>query len=176
MKISELKALASLEKAATIPVALLGENRSITIGQLVEALQSSIVPFGAVMEIPSDVGITYADGNSGTGLTPIWDTRTRKFYGMSIKDLTTYYTNFAGQSSFYDDKGNVRQDCLFIAASGRLYYFNGSNLISAGITDAQAELLVKLTPKKVASESILEAMKKVGEIVPGQIYYIPETD
>lgn len=45
MKISELSPLAQLQKAAQIPVAIAGENRSITLGQILSALQNTIVPF-----------------------------------------------------------------------------------------------------------------------------------
>ena len=70
----------------------------------------------------------------------------------------------------------MRQNVLYVTPVGRLYVFDGSALLSAGLTDEQEELLKKLTPQAVASESDLEAMKAAGEIVPGQIYYIAETE
>lgn len=64
---------------------------------------------------------------------------------------------------------------FFATKEGRLYRFN-DGLISCGLTDEQAELLQKLTPKELASEAELEALKAAGEIIPGQLYYIAETE
>ena len=93
-----------------------------------------------------------------------------------IDDEKYFYAEWPGSEQFYAAEEQVRTDCLFIAGDGRLYRFNGEDLISAGLTDDQAELLKKLTPQRVESESDLEAMQAAGVIVPGQIYYIPEND
>ncbi len=178
MKISELTALTALEKAAQIPVALLGENRSISLGQILEALQKSVVRFGS--DMPDSVTKTYAEGSTESDadkIVPVWDEDTQKFYGtLVISGAATLYSEWTSKADYYDEAGAVRRDCLFIQPDGRLWYFNGTTLISAGLTDAQAALLQKLTPKPIGSESELEALQKAGEIIPGQIYYIPEDE
>ena len=174
MKISELTPLASLQMAAQIPVAVAGENRSITLGQIIEALQGAIVPFTHVMTATNTT--SYASGSTNERGVIVWETKTQKFYhAVPSTGAIVLYSNFSGKDNFYRD-GNVRTDCLFINADGRLFRWNGSALMPAGLTDTQAELLQKLTPVPVESESVLEAMKAAGEIVPGQMYYIPESD
>ena len=179
MKISELTPLSSLQTAAQIPVAIKGENRSISIGQILSALQSSIVVFNSI--VPAGLDKTYATGSTHLSTFIIYDEDTKKFYGAVyiFQEGTnnfnlTLYSEFTGMDNFYRE-GEVRTDCLFAAEDGRLYrYENG--LISCGLTDAQAELLQKLTPKELASEAELEALKAAGEIIPGQLYYIAETE
>lgn len=174
MKISELTPLTRLQTAAQIPVAVAGENRSITLGQIIEALQGAIVPFTHVMTATNTT--SYASGSTNERGVIVWETKTQKFYhAVPSTGTLVLYSDFSGKDNFYRD-GNVRTDCLFINADGRLYRWNGSALMSAGLTDTQAELLQKLTPIPVESESVLEAMKAAGEIVPGQMYYIPESD
>ena len=173
MKISELTQLSSLQTAAQIPVAIDGENRSVAIGQILSALQSSIVPAGQDK--------TYATGSTMLPVFTVFDPDTKKFYGGLYISLAgtnnsnlMLYSEFAGMDNFYRD-GGVRTDCLFATKEGRLYRFN-DGLISCGLTDEQAELLQKLTPKELASEAELEALKAAGEIIPGQLYYIAETE
>lgn len=91
-----------------------------------------------------------------------------------VNNTLILYSEFPEKDNFYRD-GEVRTDCLFSAKEGRLYRFS-DGLISCGLTDEQAELLQKLTPKELASEEELEALKAAGEIVPGQLYYIPEAE
>lgn len=179
MKISELTPLSSLQDAAQIPVAIDGENRSVSIKQILEALQSSIVVFKHFVE--SGINKTYTTGGTEIMTYPVYDAYTKKFWGAlyEINEVTgitsvILYSDFANKDSFYRN-GEVRTDCLFAAEDGRLYrYANG--LISCGLTDAQAELLKKLTPRELASEAELEALKAAGEIIPGQLYYIAETE
>lgn len=176
MKISELTPLTRLQTAAQIPVAVAGENRSITLGQIIEALQGAIVPFAYTFI--SDRYTVFAEGRTDEIGQIVWDTATENFYkSIRIQSTGTYtlYSDFSGKDNFYRD-GNVRTDCLFIDATGRLFRWNGHALISAGLTDEQAVLLQRLTPIPIGSESELEAMKAAGEIIPGQMYYIPETD
>lgn len=179
MKISELTQLSSLQTAAQIPVAIEGENRSVTIGQILSALQSSIAVFDSI--VPAGQNKTYATGSTTLPIIIVFDPDTKKFYGglYTIQVGTnnsnlTLYSEFAGMDNFYRD-GKVRTDCLFATKEGRLYRFS-DGLISCGLTDEQAELLQKLTPKELASEAELEALKAVGEIIPGQLYYIAETE
>ena len=180
MKISELTPLSRIQDAAQIPVAIDGENRSVSIKQILGALQRSIVVFKHFVE--SGINKTYTTGGTEIMTYPVYDAYTKKFWGAlyEINEVTgitsvILYSDFADKVSFYRDDGEVRTDCLFAAEDGRLYrYANG--LISCGLTDAQAELLKKLTPKELASEAELEALKAAGEIVPGQLYYIAETE
>lgn len=176
MKISELTPLASLQTAAQIPVAVAGENRSITLGQIIEALQSAVVPFAYVYT--SDSNTIFAEGVSDEVGEIVWETETRQFYSavwIRATNQMCLYSRFDGVDNFCRD-GFTRIDCLFIDIDGHLYRWNGIELISAGLTNAQAELLQRLTPIPIGSESELEAMKAAGEIIPGQMYYIPETD
>lgn len=177
MKISELLPLSQLQAAATIPVAIAGENRSITLGQIIAAVNSSIVMFDEIL--PDTMARNYATGSTLKPTVIMWDPQTKKFYaGLyndTIENHVILYTEFARKGEFYTED-QVRQDCLYITPDGRLYAYNGSDLISAGLTNEQANLLQLLTPKAIASESVLEAMELAGEIVPGQIYYIPEEE
>lgn len=179
MKISELTPLSSLQTAAQIPIAIEGENRSVTIGQILSSLQSSIAVFDSI--VPAGQDKTYATGSTMLPILIVFDPDTKKFYGGlyifqvgTNNSNLTLYSEFAGMDNFYRD-GKVRTDCLFAAKDGRLYRY-ADGLISCGLTDAQAELLQKLTPKELASEAELEALKAAGEIVPGQLYYIAETE
>lgn len=185
MKISDLSPLAQLQRAAQIPVAIAGENRNITLGQIIDALQSVIIPFNRVAPKNPATLVQYAAGSTALPL-PIWyDPNSMKFCAVKTSSATVvglpatsivFYNEFPGSDIFNDENGATRTDCLFIADDGRLYRFTGSALISAGLTDDQAALLKKLTPQKVNSESELEAMQRAGEIIPGQIYYIPENE
>lgn len=179
MKISELTPLSSLQDAAQIPVAIDGENRSVSIKQILDALQSSIVVFDNM--VAEGQKKTYATGSTNLPTSIMYDADTKKFYaGLCIFQVgtnesnLTLYSEFDGKDNYYRE-GEVRTDCLFAAKDGRLYRY-ADGLISCGLTDAQAELLQKLTPKELASEAELEALKAAGEIVPGQLYYIAETE
>ena len=179
MKISELTPLSSLQDAAQIPVAIDGENRSVSIKQILDALQSSIVVFDNM--VAEGQKKTYATGSTNLPTFIMYDADTKKFYaGLYIfpvgtnESTLTLYSEFDGKDNYYRE-GEVRTDCLFAAKDGRLYRY-ADGLISCGLTDAQAELLQKLTPKELASEAELEALKAAGEIVPGQLYYIAETE
>ena len=109
--------------------------------------------------------------NGGYTVT-IGDYTLRLIGGYEARWTNEYDT----ENQFTDYKGDtVRTDCLFARPDGRLYRFNGG-LISCGLTDAQAELLQKLTPKELANETELEALKAAGEIIPGQLYYIAEAE
>jgi hypothetical protein len=182
MKISELLKSGSIARAMEIPVAIAGENRSLTLGQIMDALATAIVPFNRV-ELKTFSFVQIATGASTVKLPIVF--YNGKFYALqetttTVSGVTTtqavLYTEFASKDRFYDDSGNMRTDCLFIAGDGRLYRHTGTELISAGLTDAQAEQIKLLTPIPVESEDALAALETAGEIVPGQIYYIPEND
>lgn len=185
MKISELTGSSAINRAMQIPVAISGENRSLTLGQIIDALASSVVPFARINSAAYDVE-SMGMGQTVEALPIVFDNRAthKNFYALKvttrivagvIRRTAIFYTNFPNREKFYDDNG-IRTDCLFIATDGRLYRYNGTDLISAGITDEQAQQLKLLTPIPVESEAALEALEKAGEIVPGQMYYIPEND
>lgn len=182
MKISELLKSGSIDRAMEIPVAIAGENRSLTLGQIMDALATAIVPFNRV-ELKTFSFVQIATGTTTVKLPIVF--YNGKFYALqetttTVSGVTTtqavLYTEFASKDRFYDDSGNVRSDCLYISNEGRLYRFFGNKLISAGITDEQAQQIKLLTPEPVASEGALKAMEDAGLIVPGQLYYIPEND
>lgn len=182
MKISELLKSGSIVRAMEIPVAIAGENRSLTLGQIMDALATAIVPFSWV-ELKTFSFVQIATGAATVKLPIVF--YNGKFYALqetttTVSGVTTtqavLYTEFGNKDRFYDDNGSVRTDCLFISSEGRLYRFFDNKLISAGITDEQARQIKLLTPEPVASESALKAMEDAGLIVPGQLYYIPEND
>lgn len=167
-----------------IPVTITGENRSVTLGQILDALAATVVPFYGIDDTPGN-RVQYSLGSTNfVSQRIVFDRPSGKFWaavyntisaaGQTSKSVVLY-SEFANRDYYYDGD-NTRTDCLFIDKDGRLYRYNGTALISAGLTDDQAELLRKLTPQAVASESDLEAMESAGEIVPGQIYYISENE
>lgn len=183
MKISELTKVTQPARSMELPVSIAGENQAITLGQIIDALSAAIVPFDG---IDDEKYFTVSYGHSPTVSYPVrWVPSQKAFYAVQnrlqivagvIRRIAVFYEEWPGSEQFYAAEEQVRTDCLFIAGDGRLYRFNGEDLISAGVTDDQAELLKKLTPQRVESESDLEAMQAAGVIVPGQIYYIPEND
>lgn len=181
MKISELTKSSAINRAMEIPVAISGENRSLTLGQIIDALTAAIVPFASIDTTTTNP--VMALGSTALTLPIVYyqgafyarQTKLQIISGLIHRDVTLY-TKFSGSDNFYDDAGKVRTDCLFIAGDGRLYRHTGTALISAGLTDAQAEQIKLLTPIPVESEDALAALETAGEIVPGQIYYIPEND
>lgn len=186
MKISELLSAGGIDRAMQIPVAISGENRSLSIGQIIDALAKAVLPFTQIVKTPPKYG-AFSDGTpgSGPGISIVYAAFDNRFYAMRVMGIpvsgvlqqhTTFYTNFNGVENYHDADGKPRTDCLYVAPSGRIYYYDGSAFISAGLTDAQAELLTKLTPQEVESETVLQNMEAAGLIVPGQIYYIPENE
>lgn len=180
MKISLLKQLLSINRDVQFPIAYNGQTMRVTLGQIMDVLSAAVVPFHAVY--------SYADANYATGSTnlrtnTIFDTISKKFYAclqLQIADgggsrLTrTYYSEWDNRALFYDENDEVRKDCLFLAADGSLYKFNGDTLILAGLTNTQADQLKKNTPIRVESEEEMERMIADGEVEDGQLYYIPE--
>lgn len=182
MKISELLKSGVVSRAMQIPVAIAGENRSLTLGQVIDTLSTAIVPFDEIST--KNYGYMQIAPSAAPVSLPVVF-RTDRFYALNeasnivsgiITTQAVFYTEFPGSDKFYDDKGNVRTDCLFISKDGRLYRYSGGTLQSAGITTEQAEQIKLLTPIEVESEAALEALEKAGLIVPGQMYYIPEDD
>lgn len=186
MKISELLSAGSLNRAMQIPVAISGENRSLSIGQIIDALAKSVIPFTRILKtLPSSSNFSDGAPGTGPGISIVYVAPNKRFYAMRVNIIpvsgilhrqTTFYANFNGVENYHGADGKPRTDCLYVASDGRTYYYNGDALISAGLTDEQAELLAKLTPQEVESETVLQNMEAAGLIVPGQIYYIPENE
>jgi len=133
------------------------------------------------------VGSIFSQGapSNDPGISIVYAEFDNKFYAARMtlqmvsgvaRPTTTFYAIFPGIENYHDENGKPRQDCLYVQSDGRLYYYNGASFISAGLTDEQVELLKKLTPQKVESETELQNMEAAGLIVPGQIYYIPENE
>ena len=183
MKISELLSTGAIDRAMQIPVAIDGENRRLSLGQILDALATSVVPFGSIRK--EAVTNTQMATTTSLNFPVVFYEPDGKFYAMLGRSTVvsgvlvfsiTFYQNFPSRSLFYDEDGNVRTNCLFISGEGRLYRYSGTTLMSAGITDDQAKQIQLLTPQKVESETELQNMEAAGLIVPGQIYYIPENE
>lgn len=180
MKISDLNLLASLNRNVDIPIAIDGQTMRIKLGQIVDILKASVVIFEGVS---SFIGATYATGFTVAATKTIFDKLTNKFYAATYSKATAngqplqilgYYSEWDEKSMFYDEAGSIRKDCLYLAADGSLYKFNGTTLISAGLTDSQALRLQRNTPIRVENEDEMERMIAENEVIEGQIYYTPE--
>lgn len=183
MKISELAQIASVRRDIRIPLAIQGENKSITMGQILDSLSRLVVPFQRVSSRTESV--QYSDGTGmGFGYV-IFDTVTNNFYfsiatassmaGILV-ETWTYYRQWDTKASYYGDGGAVREDCLFRAVDGRLYYFDGETLKSAGLTDEQATQIRHSTPIEVASEEEMRLRIEAGEYEDGQVYFLAESE
>lgn len=184
MKISELTPISAIRRDIKIPLSVAGQNMSISLGQIIDAISQDVVPFSIIRN--DSLNVAYAPGSETNSMgSVIFDKTTDKFYlcigrsstvaGLLVRHYT-YFANWKTHDSFYDDEGNVRTDCLFVAADGRLYQFNGTTLISAGITEAQAKQIRLSTPIEVADEEEMERRIAAGEFEPGQIYFTAEEE
>lgn len=181
MKISELTQITALNRNIRLPLSIGGQNMSITLGQIIDAVSQDVVPFDSIESRTTNV--YYATGSSTTNLGGvIFDTTTKKFYRAvtvtngSGQQNYTYYQNFDTHDSYYDNDGGVRKDCLFATSNGRLYKFNGTTLISAGLTEEQAKQIKLSTPIEVESEEEMEQRITAGEFEAGQIYFLAEEE
>lgn len=180
MKISDLNQLVSINRDVDIPIAIDGQTMRIKLGQIADLLSASIVVFEGVS---SFVGAAYASGSTVATTKTIFDTLTNKFYAATYSNAAAngqqlqilgYYSEWPERSMFYDETGSIRTDCLYLAADGSLYKFNGTTLISAGLTASQALQLQRNTPIRVENEDEMERMIADNEVIEGQIYYTPE--
>lgn len=176
-KISELQKISTVvlkDKKAireiALPLSFQKENRHITVGQIIETVPQMIVPFDEIREPTGTVTVAPGGGTAVLG-DVVFDTQTCKFYlAQSVFDmdssdkLTTYYQTWTNSDAYYNEQGEVRQDCIFRAADGNMYFFNGSTLKMAGIGK----------PIEITDESAMEALIERGEAVDGQIYFIAE--
>lgn len=182
MKISELAQIARIRRDIRIPLAIQGENMSVTMGQILDAISQDVVAFDIIRG--GGGSVQYAPGSPtvSTG-SVIFDNTTGKFYlatsstipsaGMTITTWT-YFQNWLTRDSYYGDDGEVREDCLFRAEGGRLYYYEDGKLKSAGVTDEQAKQIRHSTPIKVESEDKMNELIDIGAVEDGQLYYVAE--
>lgn len=180
MKISALNLLTSVNRDVDIPIAIGGQTMRVKLGQIVDIVNAAVVPFETVC---SHTNPSYAVGSTIDDTKTIFDTISNKFYAATYStapangetlQFWAYYDEWAERSMYYDETEAVRSDCLYLAADGSLYKFDGNTLISAGLTNSQADILRKNTPIRVETEEEMERMIADGEVVEGQLYYIPE--
>lgn len=184
MKISELTQTGALSRAMRLPLSIAGRNMSVTLGQIIDAASAGVVPFEGIRT--SAAGVTYVPGSpAATAGAVIFDTLTGRFHRAVTETVTasgvqmeshTYYADFDTRSSYQDDSGAVRADCLFATPDGRLWIFSAGALISAGLTGEQARLIRLSTPVEVASEEEMEQRIAAGEFEEGQIYFLAEEE
>lgn len=184
MKISELTQISAVRRDIKLPLSIDGQNMSITLGQIIDAISQDVVPFGKIT--PQREDVQYAPGTNSDILgSVIFDSMTNKFYlarGTSATvagQLVRYWVYFADwntHDSYYTENGAIRTDCLFLDSEGRLYRYDGTTLKSAGITEEQAKQIRHSTPIEVASEEEMEQRIAAGEYEDGQIYFIAEEE
>lgn len=182
MKISELTKIDNVRRDIRIPLSVQGENRSITMGQIIDAISQDILPFRSILD--NDINVQYVPGSpeAEEGMI-IYDKVNERFYlaleetnvvaGLSVS-LWTYFENWNTRTKYYDDEDNVRGDCLFLEDGGRLYFFNGDTLLSAGVTERQAIQIRHSTPVEVESEEEMEQRIAAGVVEAGQLYFVAE--
>lgn len=175
MKISELNKLSNAERSAVIPVSLNGETLGVTVGTVIDATDVSVVRFEGI----TDATGNYTMHDSSSGLMNervVYDKALKNFYTAEGNDAESwhYYTNWTDKRKFYSG-GVIRKDCIFVADDGRAYIYDGSTLISAGVTNDQANAIALNTPIEIASEEAMQTLIDNGEAVEGQLYYIAES-
>lgn len=184
MKISELTQISAIRRDIRIPLSIAGQNMSITLGQIIDAISQDVVPFSRIAD--TGVSIQYVSGSPSvnTGVV-VFDKATNKFYlaigrattsaGQILKQWT-YYSDWNTHDSFYDEQGSVRTDCLFVNTDGVLYRFNGATLIRAGLTEDEANQIRLATAIQVADEEEMERRIAAGEFEAGQLYFTAEEE
>lgn len=184
MKISELTQISAIRRDIKLPLSIAGQNMSITLGQIIDAISQDVVPFNDIA--PHRDNVQYAPGTPSNHIgSVIFDTMTNRFYfafgasanvaGQIVKNWT-YYADWNTHDSFYTEDGAIRTDCLFAASDGRLYAFKGTTLKSAGLTEEQAKQIQLSTPIEVASEEEMEQRIAAGEFEAGQLYFLAEEE
>lgn len=184
MKISELTQIEAARRDIKLPLSVAGQNMSITLGQIADALSQGAPRFGEFVEIPPSTAIA-PGGDSLTVGKIVFDTTRKKFFlaiGRSIstsgmlQHVWSYYATWKYKDNYYDENGNVRTDAIFAREDGRLYIFDDTTLISAGITEQQAKALTHATPIQVSSEEVMEQRIAAGEYEDGQLYFVAEEE
>lgn len=183
MKISALPRITKPRRDIEIPLAVMGENRIISLGQILDAVSKDIMSFDMIRN--DDDNVLYLDGapTTNVGIT-IYDTVTDNFYravsstsNIAGQNVTAwkYWAQWDGRDRYCDENGDIREDCLFRLPDGRLYFFNGNTIKSAGITDEQARQIRHSTPIEVSSEEEMERRIASGEYEEGQLYFLAES-
>ena len=175
MKISELNKLSSAERNAVIPVSLNGETLGVAVGTVIDATDVSVVRFESIVDATGNY--TMHDSFSGMiNERVVFDKTLKNFYAAEGNDAESwhYYTNWTNKKKFYSGDA-IRKDCIFVADDGRAYIYDGNTLISAGVTNDQANAIALNTPIEIASEEAMQMLIDKGEAVEGQLYYIVES-
>lgn len=184
MKISELNPITAVRRDIRLPLSIAGQNMSITLGQIIDAISQDVVPFGEIAPLRDNVQYTAGAPSASIG-SVVFDSATNNFYRAIGTSATiagqlvrywTYYSDWATHDSFYTESGAIRTDCLFLAGDGRLYQYNGTTLKSAGLTEDQAKQIQLSTPIEVASEEEMEQRIAAGECEDGQLYFLAEEE
>ena len=184
MKISELTQITAVRRDIKLPLSIAGQNMSITLGQIIDAISKDVVPFDEIVPQRSNIQYTAGAPSANIGAV-VFDSTTNKFYcaiGMStpaagqIITNWTYYSDWVTHDSFYTENGAIRTDCLFLSNDGRLYRYNGTTLKSAGLTEDQAKQIRLSTPIEVDSEEEMERRIAAGECEDGQLYFLAEEE
>lgn len=180
MKISELTRSRDVQKDMCFPVAYNGQNCSISVNQLLNAAEKSILFFDRFVNMAT----LYSTGTNETeGNVVVFDKVHNKFYlGVCTnvtRDEWTLFATWNGKAKYYNEADGVRNDVLWVDKSTNdIYWYNGTTLVPVAMTQADKsnfnERLTKATPIRVASEEAMEALIASGEVVEGQLYYIPE--
>lgn len=178
MKISELTPAEAATRGMRLPAAVAGETRSITLGQIIDAAAAAIVPFDGIDDTAYIFGQT-ALGPTTEDLPIVYRPQEGRFYARRISPgpQAVFYPAWPGSERYQTDGGPApRADCLYIDPSGRLYRHDGTDLVRAGLTPAEARIIDLATPVEVADEATLRAMAQAGELDEGRIYYVAEQD
>lgn len=158
----------------------------MTLGQILDAASAGVLPFDSIFDSTpkANVNVAYSTGTpGGYAGSVVFDINEKKFYykisisttaSGIIRKNHTLYEKWEGSEQYSNSDGEVRTDCLFVSSEGRLYHFNGTDLISAGLTQKQADQLLLNTPIEVESEDAMEQLIDAGLVEPGQIYFIAE--
>lgn len=182
MKISQLAQISRIRRNIRIPLAIEGENMSVTMGQILDSVSLSIVPFDSIRKTTQN--IMYAPGSPTlTEGIVIFDDVSKKFYlaQSSTVDLAgmqvtrwNYFSDWAGHDDYYDEDGDVRKSCLFRDKNGSLYFYDGTILKTAGVTAEQSAQIALSTPIEVSSEEEMQQLIESGEVKDGQLYFLAE--
>lgn len=184
MKISELTQIDAIRRDIKLPLSIAGQNMSITLGQIIDAISQDVVPFSMVA--PERDNVQYSPGAPSANIgSVIFDSMTNQFYlavrlsataAGQLVESWAYYQQWNSHDSYYTEDGNIRTDCLFVDRDGRLYRHDGTTLMSAGLTDEQAKQIRLSTPIEVASEEEMEQRITAGEFEDGQLYFLAEEE
>lgn len=185
MKISNLTKLGSLARDMAIPVAIQGVTRSVTVGQLLDASDIGITPFGGVYDNPTAIIYDNKEAPENKHDSSIvWREDKKAFYELvkSIKTQQSFaslihpalYGKIPDEDLYKDAEGNWSEKRLYVAPDGSLWSIRDGSLRQAGVTEAVFAQIARNTPVRVESEDELERMTEAGECVEGQIYYVAE--